>query len=86
MTDTASLDAAAAAMRGAMLQTVRPSATWGRVLASGVLGALIAVWRLMGAGMSLLLFGIFIGIQRIAEGVAIARMAWSVRRETPAAA
>ena len=66
--------------------TVRPLANWGWVLASGVLGILIAVWLLMNPGMSLLFLGIFIGVQLIAEGVAIARMAWSVRRETSAAA
>jgi len=60
--------------------TVRPLANWGWVLASGVLGVLIAIWLIANPGMSLLFLGIFIGVQLIAEGVAIGWMAWQVRK------
>lgn len=62
--------------------TIRPFPNWGWVLASGVLGILIAFWLLANPGMSLLLLGILIGIQLIAEGVAIATMAWAARKAT----
>ena len=62
--------------------TIRPFPNWGWVLASGVLGILIAFWLLANPGMSLLLLGILIGIQLIAEGVAIAAMAWTARKAT----
>lgn len=62
--------------------TIRPFPNWGWVLASGVLGILIAFWLLANPGMSLLLLGILIGIQLIAEGVAIATMAWTARKAT----
>lgn len=61
--------------------TVRPLANWGWVLASGILGLLIAFWLMANPGMSLLFLGILIGVQLIAEGVAIAWMAWQVRKE-----
>jgi uncharacterized membrane protein HdeD (DUF308 family) len=62
--------------------TVRPFPNWGWVLASGILGILIAVWLLANPAMSLLLLGILIGVQLIAEGIAIATMAWMARKET----
>jgi uncharacterized membrane protein HdeD (DUF308 family) len=62
--------------------TIRPFPNWGWVLASGVLGILIAVWLLANPAMSLLLLGILIGVQLIAEGIAIAAMAWMARKET----
>ena len=62
--------------------TIRPFPNWGWVLASGILGILIAVWLLANPGMSLLFLGILIGVQLIAEGIAIATMAWMARRET----
>lgn len=62
--------------------TIRPLPNWGWVLASGILGILIAFWLLANPGMSLLLLGILIGVQLIAEGVAIATLAWMARRET----
>jgi uncharacterized membrane protein HdeD (DUF308 family) len=62
--------------------TIRPFPNWGWVLASGILGILIAVWLLANPGMSLLLLGILIGIQLISEGIAIATMAWMARKET----
>ena len=62
--------------------TIRPFPNWGWVLASGILGILIAFWLLANPGMSLLLLGILIGVQLIAEGIALASMAWTVRKET----
>lgn len=62
--------------------TIRPFPNWGWVLASGVLGILIAVWLLANPGMSLLVLGVLIGVQLIASGLAIATMAWVVRKET----
>jgi uncharacterized membrane protein HdeD (DUF308 family) len=62
--------------------TIRPFPNWGWVLASGILGILIAAWLLANPGMSLLVLGILIGVQLISEGIAIATMAWMVRKET----
>jgi uncharacterized membrane protein HdeD (DUF308 family) len=62
--------------------TIRPFPNWGWVLASGILGILIAMWLLANPGMSLLLLGILIGVQLVAEGIAIATMAWMARKET----
>jgi uncharacterized membrane protein HdeD (DUF308 family) len=59
--------------------TIRPFPNWGWVLVSGILGILIAVWLLANPGMGLLLLGILIGVQLIAEGVAIGTMAWMAR-------
>jgi uncharacterized membrane protein HdeD (DUF308 family) len=68
---------------------IRPLENWGWVLVSGIVGVLIGVWLLANPGMSLLFLGIFIGINLIAEGTAIALMAWQVRKASahpPAAA
>lgn len=62
--------------------TIRPFPNWGWVLASGVLGVLIAVWLLANPGMSLLFIGVLIGVQLMVEGVAIAAMALMARKET----
>jgi uncharacterized membrane protein HdeD (DUF308 family) len=62
--------------------TIRPFPNWGWVLASGILGILIAVWLLANPAMSLLLLGFLIGVQLIVEGIAIATMAWMARRVT----
>jgi uncharacterized membrane protein HdeD (DUF308 family) len=60
--------------------TIRPFPNWGWVLASGMLGILIAAWLLANPGMHLLVLGILIGVHLIAEGIAIATMAWMVRK------
>jgi uncharacterized membrane protein HdeD (DUF308 family) len=62
--------------------TIRPFPNWGWVLASGIIGILIAAWLLANPGMSLLVLGILIGVQLISEGIAIATMAWMARKET----
>lgn len=58
--------------------TVRPLANWGWVLASGVLGVLLAIFLIANPALSLFFLGIFVGVQLIAEGVAIGWMAWNV--------
>ena len=60
--------------------TVRPLANWGWVLASGVLGVLIASYLLSNPPLSLVMLGLFIGMQLISEGVAIGLMAWQARK------
>jgi uncharacterized membrane protein HdeD (DUF308 family) len=60
--------------------TVRPLANWGWVLASGVLGVLISVYLLSNPSLSLVMLGLFIGMQLISEGVAIGLMAWQARK------
>jgi uncharacterized membrane protein HdeD (DUF308 family) len=68
---------------------IRPLENWGWVLLSGIVGVLIGAWLLANPAMSLLFLGIFIGINLIAEGTAIALMAWQVRKASahpPAAA
>jgi len=62
--------------------TIRPFPNWGWVLASGILGILIAAWLLANPGMSLLVLGILIGVQLISEGIAIATLAWMSRKAT----
>ena len=60
--------------------TVRPLESWGWVLVSGLVGLAIGVWLLFNPALSLLALGIFIGIQFIAEGIAIGTMAWAARQ------
>ena len=55
---------------------------WGWILASGVLGLVLGVWLMMNPALSIVFLGLFIGIQLIAEGVAIGWMAWSLRKAT----
>ncbi len=45
--------------------TVRPLANWGWVLASGVLGVLIALYLLSNPTLSLVMLGLFIGVKLI---------------------
>ena len=56
--------------------SVRLLPMWGWVLASGVLGVLIAFYLLGNSTLSLVTLGLFIGMQLISEGVAIGSMAW----------
>jgi uncharacterized membrane protein HdeD (DUF308 family) len=60
--------------------SVRPLGNWGWVLASGILGVLIALYLLSNPALSLVLLGAFIGLQFISEGVAIGWMAWRARK------
>ena len=60
--------------------SVRPLPNWGWVLASGVLGVLIALYLLSNPPLTLVMLGLFIGMQLISEGVAIGSMAWQARK------
>ena len=56
--------------------SVRLLPMWGWVLASGVLGVLIAFYLLSNPTLSLVTLGLFIGMQLISEGAAIGWMTW----------
>ena len=60
--------------------SVRPLPNWGWILVSGLVGILLGAWLLMNPALSIVFLGLFIGIQLIAEGVAIGWMAWSLRK------
>jgi uncharacterized membrane protein HdeD (DUF308 family) len=60
--------------------TVRPLPNWGWVLASGGLGVLIALYLLSNPQLSVVMIGLFIGVQLICEGAAIGWMAWHARK------
>ena len=61
--------------------TIRPFPNWGWVLASGIIGVLLAIylWSSLPITAAWLL-GILVGIQLTSEGAALAYMAWQVRR------
>ncbi len=61
--------------------TIRPFPNWGWVLASGVVGVLLAIylWSSLPITAAWLL-GILVGIQLTSEGAALGYMAWQVRR------
>ena len=61
--------------------TIRPFPNWGWVLASGIVGVLLAIylWSSLPITAAWLL-GILVGIQLTSEGAALAYMAWQVRR------
>ena len=56
--------------------SVRLLPKWGWVLASGVLGILIALYLLSNPTLSLVTISLFIGMQLISEGAAIGWMTW----------
>ena len=60
--------------------TIRPFPNWGWVLASGLVGVVLAVylWANMPVSSEWVL-GFLLGIQLICEGVALAYLAWKVR-------
>jgi len=58
----------------------------GWVLASGVLGVLLAIFLIANPGFSLFFLGIFVGVQLVAEGLAIGWMAWNFGKAGTAAA
>ena len=61
--------------------TIRPFPNWGWVLASGVVGVLLAaiLWGSLPL-TALWLIGLLLGLQLISAGAAIAYLAWQVRR------
>jgi uncharacterized membrane protein HdeD (DUF308 family) len=60
--------------------TIRPFPNWGWVLASGIVGILLAVilWSNMPLASEWLL-GILLGVMLVSEGAALAYLAWMVR-------
>ncbi len=60
--------------------TVRPFPNWGWLLASGLLGVLIAVYLLSNPSLSIVVLGLLIGVQLVSEGAALGWMAWHAKR------
>ena len=62
--------------------TIRPFPNWGWVLASGVIGVLLAIylWSSLPVAAAWLL-GLLVGIQLVSEGAALAYMTWQARRD-----
>lgn len=60
--------------------TIRPFPNWGWVLASGLVGILLAIylWANIAAASALLL-GVLLGILLISEGAALTYLAWQIR-------
>ena len=59
--------------------TVRPLKNWGLVLVSGLIGVALSLYLIANPALTLLVLGLFIGIQLISEGIAILLLAWHVR-------
>ena len=60
--------------------TIRPFPNWGWVLASGIIGILLALYLWASLPITAIwLLGVLLGIQLICEGAAIGYMAWKVR-------
>lgn len=66
--------------------SVRPLPNWGWVLVSGIIGVALAIYLVMNPVLSLVVLGLFVGLQLIFEGAAIAAIAWKVRTATATAA
>ena len=60
--------------------TIRPFPNWGWVLASGIIGILLALylWASMPV-TAIWLLGVLLGIELISEGAALGYLAWQVR-------
>ncbi len=60
--------------------TIRPFPNWGWVLASGIVGILVALYLWASLPVTALwLLGVLLGIQLICEGAALGYLAWKVR-------
>jgi uncharacterized membrane protein HdeD (DUF308 family) len=60
--------------------TVRPFPNWGWVLASGIVGILLAFYLWANLPITAVwLLGVLLGIQLICEGTALGYLAWKVR-------
>jgi len=60
--------------------TIRPFPNWGWVLASGVVGILVALYLWASLPVTAIwLLGVLVGIQLICEGAALGYLAWKVR-------
>lgn len=60
--------------------TIRPFPNWGWVLASGVVGIVLAIYLWNSPVMGVWLLGLLIGILLISEGVALTYLAWRIRQ------
>jgi uncharacterized membrane protein HdeD (DUF308 family) len=61
--------------------TIRPFPNWGWVLASGVIGILLAFYLWSNLPLTAVwLLGVLLGIQLICEGAALGYLAWKVRQ------
>src|SRR5262249_20032948 len=62
--------------------TIRPLANWGWVLASGIVGILLAFYLWANIPITAIwLIGVLLGIELICEGIALGLLAWRVRKE-----
>jgi uncharacterized membrane protein HdeD (DUF308 family) len=61
--------------------TIRPLANWGWVLASGIIGLLLALFLWASIPVTTVsLLGLLLGIELICEGAALGLLAWQVRQ------
>jgi uncharacterized membrane protein HdeD (DUF308 family) len=60
--------------------TIRPLPNWGWVLASGIIGILLAFYLWASLPVTAILLGVLLGIQLICEGAALGYLAWQVRQ------
>ena len=61
--------------------TIKPFPNWGWVLASGIVGILLALWLWNNYPVSGAWFlGLLLGIQLVSEGAALGYLAWRVRQ------
>jgi uncharacterized membrane protein HdeD (DUF308 family) len=61
--------------------TIRPFPDWGWVLASGVVGIVLALWLWASIPVTAVwLLGVLLGIELICEGATLGHLAWQVRR------
>jgi uncharacterized membrane protein HdeD (DUF308 family) len=62
--------------------TIRPFPNWGWVLASGIVGILVALYLWSNLPVTAIwLLGVLLGIQLISEGAALGYFAWKVRTD-----
>jgi uncharacterized membrane protein HdeD (DUF308 family) len=62
--------------------TIRPFPNWGWVLASGIIGILVALYLWSNLPLTAIwLLGVLLGITLIAEGAALGYLAWQVRAD-----
>ena len=63
--------------------TIRPFPNWGWVLASGIVGIVLALYLWGSLPVTAVwLLGVLLGIQLICEGAALGYLAWQVRRSS----
>ena len=63
--------------------TIRPFPNWGWVLASGIVGMVLALYLWGSLPVTAVwLLGVLLGIQLICEGAALGYLAWQVRRSS----